>query len=179
MTALPDPGTPITHRWRKWDGAPHWEHDCLFLGADEHGAWLGQDVGFRSERPGRLVAVPHRTVTLIPHDTRHAVTLLADPEAFEVYIDVAWDVEWADDGPTGIDMDLDVIRLRADGITFIDDEDEWEEHRVQLDYPAAIVADLEAHAAALANAVRDRRAPYDAATAERWFAVLDALLRGR
>ena len=41
MTDRPAPGTPLVFRWRKWDGSPHWEHDCVFLGSDAHGDWVG------------------------------------------------------------------------------------------------------------------------------------------
>ena len=38
-------GDPVLMRWRKWDGGPHWLHECVFLGSDEHGDWIGVPVG--------------------------------------------------------------------------------------------------------------------------------------
>ena len=51
----PAPGSRLVFRWRKWDGSPHWEHDCVFLGSDRWGDWVGQRSGWRSVRPGREV----------------------------------------------------------------------------------------------------------------------------
>ena len=38
-----------------------------------------------------------------------------------------------------VDLDLDVV-LTRDGHLYVDDEDEFAEHRVQLGYPAEVVA---------------------------------------
>ena len=45
-------------RWRKWDGGPHWVHDCVYLGSDRWGDWFGQLPGWDSTRPGRDYLVP-------------------------------------------------------------------------------------------------------------------------
>ncbi len=65
MTDRPAPGTPLVFRWRKWDGSPHWEHDCVFLGSDAHGDWVGQRDGWRSARPGLDTVSNGDNVTLI------------------------------------------------------------------------------------------------------------------
>lgn len=57
-TVRPAPGTPVTFRWRKWDGGVHWVHDCVSRGADEYGEWVGQPAGWRSVRPGRDFPAP-------------------------------------------------------------------------------------------------------------------------
>ena len=33
--------------------APHWVHECVYLGRDEWGDWFGQLAGWRSSRPER------------------------------------------------------------------------------------------------------------------------------
>ena len=38
----PPVGSRILFRWRKWDGSEHWVHDCVFLGSDRWGDWVGQ-----------------------------------------------------------------------------------------------------------------------------------------
>jgi protein associated with RNAse G/E len=73
-----------------------------------------------------------------------------------------------------VDLDLDVIRLQ-DGHVFVDDEDEFDEHRLAYGYPPDVVA--------LAELTRDRVhamilgevAPYDG-THRRWLAALRALI---
>lgn len=171
MIDRPAPGTPLLFRWRKWDGSPHWEHECVFLGSDDHGDWVGQRPGMRSIRPGREVTVTFPNVTLLPPDGRWALTMNAPPHPTRVYIDLAWDAGWDGSEPVAVDMDLDVVDHETRGI-WIDDRDEWEEHRVAYGYPLEIVADLEAVAVDLEARVRAHEAPFDAATAARWLAVL-------
>ena len=182
MTARPAPGTPLVFRWRKWDGGPHWEHECVYLGSDEHGDWVGQRGGWRSARPGVDTVSLGDNVTLVPPSGEYAATLNATHPRIAVYIDIAWDLRWdaaaGADGvpaPTGIDMDLDVVRARDGRGIWIDDRDEWDEHRVRYGYPLHIVERLERVAVELEAHVRAERAPYDGATADRWLAVLDAV----
>ncbi|MGJ8488659.1 hypothetical protein ACSFB5_12285, partial [Glaesserella parasuis] len=90
-----------------------------------------------------------------------AFTHNAAPHPVAVYIDLAWDAGWDDDGnPVGIDMDLDVVRRTDERGTWIDDRDEWDEHRVQYGYPADIQTHLETVAVDLERRVRDREAPF-------------------
>lgn len=176
----PEPGTRLIFRWRKWDGGDHWMHECVYLGADEWGEWFGQMPGWRSWRPGRDVVLAGPNVTLLPPSGDYALTFNAPPAKYRIYIDIAWDVRWDAAEPTGIDMDLDVIRLADDGTVFIDDRDEWDEHRVQYGYPEAIVAELEEVALDLERRVSASVAPFDDATGDAWLARLAALgLDGR
>lgn len=167
----PDPGSPVRFRWRKWDGGVHWEHDCLYLGSDRWGDWVGQPAGWRSERPGRLVVAQHPNVTLIPPSGDYAFTRNADPSRTRIYIDLAWDVGWTDGEPTGIDMDLDVVSHTERGL-YIDDRDEWDEHRVHYGYPLDLVDRLEALAVDLERRVGAGASPFDAETSAAWLARL-------
>ncbi len=90
MSASPRlaPGTRIVFRWRKWDGSPHWEHECVFLGSDEWGDWFGQRPGWRSARPGLTAAVEAPNVTLLPPDGTWVLTVNAEPRITRVYIDI-------------------------------------------------------------------------------------------
>jgi protein associated with RNAse G/E len=101
-----------------------------------------------------------------------------------VYIDLGWHIHWSDDPllSTGIDMDLDVIRIEgerpaADGPsgTWVDDRDEWAEHSIQLGYPADVMTHLEALTLDLETRVRAQIAPFDDATADVWLDRLEAL----
>nr|WP_218844823.1 hypothetical protein [Microbacterium pseudoresistens] len=166
-------------QWRKWDGAAHWRHECVYLGADVWGDWVGQPVGWRSERPGREFLAPGPNVTLVPAAPGdHALTVNRDhPHGMRVYIDLGWDVRWSDDPllATGIDMDLDVVRVIGERGTWVDDRDEWDEHRVRYGYPADVVTRLEALAVDLEDRVRAQEAPFDDATADAWLDRLVAL----
>lgn len=175
MTARPALGAPLTFRWRKWDGSPHWEFGCLYLGSDEHGDWVGQRDGWRSARPGLAIDALGDNVTLIPPSGEYAATFNATHPRVAIYIDVAWDVRFEAGEPVGIDMDLDVVRARDERGIWIDDRDEWDDHRVAYGYPLDIVTRLEQVAVDLEREVTEETAPYDGATAERWLAVLSGL----
>jgi hypothetical protein len=184
----PAPGTALQFRWRKWDGGAHWVNDEIYLGSDRWGDWLGQPAGWNNARPARAFAAEHDSVTLIPPSGDFAYTHNAAPHPTRVYIDIAWDVRWDAGLPTGIDMDLDVVRrepaepyLDRDGVrrnpgdVYIEDRDEWDEHRVAYDYPLDLVERLESVAVELEARVRDGAAPFDDATALRWLGRLAAL----
>jgi uncharacterized protein len=170
----PAPGTRLAFRWRKWDGGVHWEHDCVYLGADEWGDWFGQVAGWRSFRPGRDVVAGTDNVTLLPPSGEWVLTANAPAHRTRIYIDVAWDAGFDDDGmPSGIDMDLDVVEQAPRGI-WIDDRDEWEEHRVRYGYPLDVVERLETVALELEQRVARREAPFDEATIAHWLDRLTA-----
>ncbi|QAY60448.1 DUF402 domain-containing protein [Microbacterium protaetiae] len=173
----PEPGTRLIFRWRKWDGSPHWEHDCVYLGSDELGDWVGQPTGWHSHRPGKQFTTESPNVTLITPDPTWAGTFYGGmhPRHVRIYIDIAWDVQWTGAEPTAIDMDLDVVRCDDQRGIWIDDEDEWDEHRVLYDYPADVQATLAAKAIELKAQVTAETPPFDDATAQRWLDRLAAL----
>lgn len=178
MIDRPAPGTRLVFRWRKWNGSSHWRHDCVYLGSDRWGDWFGQDAGWRSHRPGRDLLAETPNVTLMPPSGEYALTLnQSHPRHVRVYIDLAWDVRWGESGePEGVDMDLDVVRADDGRGIWIDDRDEWDEHRVAYGYPLDIVERLEALAVDLEARVRAEEAPFDDTTADGWFAVLSRLV---
>ena len=171
----PRPGTPVQFRWRKWDGSPHWVNDCIYLGRDRWGDWLGQPVGWANVRPGRVYPAETPAVMLVPSSGDHVVTVNSGSHRVRIYIDIAWDVRWDAGAPAGIDMDLDVVKALDGRGLFIDDRDEWDEHRVAYGYPPEIVERLEALAVDLERRVGEGEAPFDEATADAWLARLEAL----
>lgn len=172
-------------QWRKWDDSPHWRHDCVYLGGDAWGDWLGQPRGWHSERPGAEFFAESPNATLISPSADFALTVNRDhPRGMRIYIDLGWQVRWSDDPllAVGIDMDLDVVRIEGSGDpvegphgTWVDDRDEWAEHRVAYGYPAEIVEHLETLALRLEADVRAQRPPFDDATADAWLDRLEAL----
>ncbi|MGO2097065.1 MAG: DUF402 domain-containing protein [Candidatus Microbacterium stercoravium] len=184
MTSSIRPGTKTHINWRKWDGGPHWVHEVVYLGRDEWGSWFGQRPGWRSHRPGRDTLLRTSCVMLLPdpapgsdHGAEWILTVNAPPQRTRVYIDVAWEARWDRDStePTAIDMDLDVVRRTDQRGIYIDDEDEWEEHRVEYGYPLHVVNRLEIVTADLKQRVTARTAPFNEATTHPWFDVLEAL----
>ncbi len=170
----PAPGTRLVFRWRKWDGSPHWVHDCVYLGSDEWGDWFGQAAGWQSSRPGRQVVTAQPNVTLVPPSGDYAFTRNSSRRT-RTYIDLAWDLHWGESGePVGIDMDLDVVHRLGEDV-FIDDRDEWDEHRVRYGYPLDVVEHLESLAIDLERQVRAGTAPFDDAVPDGWLDRLAAL----
>jgi len=167
-------------RWRKWDGTQHWTSDIVLLGEDEYGVWLGRHVGRLQSRPGparpgaSYIATTDSAV-LVPHAGDWAATFIPDghPDRVRIYVDIAADVRWDPESRTlmAIDMDLDVIRTDDERGVWIDDEDEFDEHRVAMGYPDDVAERARAAAAEVERMVRTRLSPFDG-RAEAWLARL-------
>lgn len=169
----------------KWGDRPHWRFDGTWLGEDEHGQWIGFPAGTHHSRPGMEVESRVDSVTLAPHDGWFMATFQAPGNWCEVYVDIATPPVWDGDVVTSTDLDLDVVRLAPvrieewtpPGITapgggvWLDDEDEFEEHRVEYGYPQDVVDAARASAEALMSAVRAGETPYDGSH-RRWLEVL-------
>jgi len=78
---------------------------------------------------------------------------------------------WHGSTVRSVDLDLDVVR-RLDDTVFIDDEDEFVEHQVELGYPAEIIALAESACAEVARLVEKWEPPFDEATHVGWLDVL-------
>ncbi|WP_127792149.1 DUF402 domain-containing protein [Agromyces sp. LHK192] len=186
MPPVPDgrpsaPGTPVRVRYTKWDGSPHWAYDGIWLGRDEHGEWVGYPRGTRYSRPGRDFEASWSSVGLFP-DAGWTPGFNFDGYRTPIYVDVSSTPTWSRDADGGYtvtmhDLDLDVV-LRSVGEPYIDDEDEFAEHRAKYGYPDEVVARVEADADAVLAAMQRFEAPFDGATAERWRHRLEELAAG-
>jgi hypothetical protein len=166
----------------KWGDRPHWEFDALFLGSDEHGDWIGIPTGTPMARPGAAFVTESDQVGLVPHPGAGGgagwlATFHAPGFTVSTYVDMTTVPHW--DGATcrAVDLDLDVIRGSA-GNVFVDDEDEFAEHRVAHDYPSEVVSLAEASCAYVHDAVLHERAPFDDASSAGWFTALTSLKNG-
>jgi protein associated with RNAse G/E len=83
------------------------------------------------------------------------------------YVDVATPAAWSDGEVSAVDLDLDVV-LPHGGPPYVDDEDEFADHQVRYGYPPDLVTAARAACTAVLAAVTAARAPFDAATAQRW-----------
>lgn len=165
-------GHPVRVEFTKWGGLPHWEFDGVYLGEDEHGDWLGHPAGTWLARPGKASAAEFAWVTLLPTAGAWVGTFNAPGASLAIYIDMATEPTWDGHVVRAVDLDLDVVRRRADGETALVDEDEFAEHRVALAYPYEIVVLAETTAADVLAAVRAGQSPFDGA-ADYWLTVLD------
>jgi uncharacterized protein len=176
VTAPPACGVAVRAVARKWPDRPHWEHDAVLLGEDEHGVWAGAPAGTRMTRPGVEFVSDQAKVALFPRDGAFVATFYArgGSSVCEVYVDIATVPVWSDGTVTAVDLDLDVIRGWT-GRVWVDDEDEFAANRVRYAYPSDLVRLAATSCDEVHAAVRAARPPYDGTTAGRWFEALAAV----
>lgn len=164
----------IRVRFSKWDGSPHWLFDMERLGEDGHGVWLWAPAGTELRRGAeKTIRVEQGFVKVITPNRWWTAVWNVGPgngsRSIEIYVDVITPAVWEGDIVRMVDLDLDVIR-RRDGSVEIDDEDEFEEHRVRFGYPDHIVDKARTETARLAIAVERRDEPFGS-VGERWLEV--------
>ncbi|XAS65389.1 hypothetical protein ACOM2C_00740 [Pseudarthrobacter sp. So.54] len=144
-------GDLVVSRNRKWNGKDHWVVPGTYLGADEHGWWIFQGAHEFCSRPGAAFYAESDAVLLVPRSGEYVATFYdeAHPAGVQVYVD------------------LDVIRTVDRGV-YVDDEDEFAEHRIDMDYPADVVDRITAASDQLYQAVKAQQPPFDGADRE-WF----------
>lgn len=161
----------------KWGARPHWELDAVYLGSDEHGQWIGAPAGTLNARPGAQFVSEVDSVSLVPPGDGELVTHIATfhrPGIWcRVYVDITTPARWDGALLRAVDLDLDVIRGDT-GRVWIDDEDEFADHRVRFGYPDEIVAAALASCARVHASVTAEAPPYDGA-AEAWLTRLGSL----
>jgi predicted RNA-binding protein associated with RNAse of E/G family len=156
-----------------WDGGAHWEYDALRLGEDRHGTWLGAPHGTPLRRPGAAFVSGWDHVALVPDGAGFLASFYSDASAspVRIYVDITTLPTWDGTVVRSVDLDLDVVRDHS-GRVFVDDEDEFAEHRVRYGYPEEIVRLAERTCAEVLRAVEAAEAPFDGATAAHWLEVL-------
>jgi hypothetical protein len=169
------PGDAVDVRFTKWGGGRHWEFSVTVLGTDEHGVWAGARCGTRLWRPAASFESEFDWVTLVPHEAAWAASFYDSAEQpVSVYVDMTTPAVWSGRTVTMVDLDLDVV-LRRDGTLFVDDEDEFALHQVELGYPPEVVTMARAAADEVMAAVTARDEPFGAVGQgwlERWRAAV-------
>ena len=127
----------------KWGNRPHWEFDAVLLGSDAHGDWIGIPAGTYMSRPGADVTTGVDQVSLVPtvgsdRDRACLATFHAVGGPVNTYVDISTPPVWDGTVLRATDLDLDVVR-ETTGEVWVDDEDEFVEHRVLFSYPDATV----------------------------------------
>ena len=155
--------TAVRVECRKWPDSPHWEFDAELLGHDAIGTWVGIREGTLLASPTRAFHAGSDHVTLVPHDAWWLATFYGDDvrRPFDVYVDIATPATWHGDHLVrAVDLDLDVIRGTT-GRVWVDDEDEFAAHRVELDYPDEVVEAAVRSCQTVLAAVTDRTGAFD------------------
>jgi len=154
------PGDAVRVAMTKWGDRPHSEFTGVYLGADAHGDWVGARAGTRCWRRGAFFRQRSDWVTLLPPDGAWCAGFYDPAQPTATYVDIAGGTVWDDASVTTVDLDLDVV-LDVHGDVRLEDEDDFERHRIAYDYPAEIVAAALATAATVEDAVRAGRPPFD------------------
>lgn len=157
----------------KYPRSAHWRYQTVWLGSDDHGVWLGVPGGSTGRRGLEAPKVFHHAfVKLLPRTGWWTMEVNAAPHPTEVYVDICTPVVWTDrELVEMVDLDLDVVR-RRDGSVELLDEDEFEQHRRELDYPDPMVASARVTAVEIMLAVEQRLPPFDD-TARTWLETLE------
>jgi len=172
-------GDAIRLEMTKWGDHPHWEMDGVYLGADAHGDWIGFPSGTHMSRPGMAVTSENDQVGLVPAagtavGQAWLATFHGPGGIVWTYVDMTTVPTWDGNVVRAVDLDLDVIE-RLDGSVFVDDQDEFDEHRVELGYPRDVVDLAMVTRDLVLTAVREEVSPFDG-SAQPWFKVLTDLL---
>jgi len=159
----------------KWGDRPHWEFGATYLGSDAYGDWLGIPAGTTMTRPGVDYVAPVAQVGLVPPPGPAVgrgwlATFHDEGGPVRVYVDMTTPPVW--DGATlrAVDLDLDVIEGPS-GRVWVDDEDEFALHRVELGYPDDVVALATDSCARIRGLLTAGAAPFDDSVRP-WFAEL-------
>jgi protein associated with RNAse G/E len=148
--------------YTKYDGSLHWNQTMRYLGRDRHGAWLGAPAGMVARRGlDHAVVMEQAQVLLIPVAGWWTANFNAAPLSTEIYCDICTPPRWP--GPAEVtmaDLDLDVVRRRADQQVALLDEDEFAEHQVRYGYPAGVIEQAEQTAGWLGRALADGTEPF-------------------
>ncbi|WP_372729376.1 DUF402 domain-containing protein [Nocardioides sp.] len=176
----PAPGDAVRVEMTKWGERPHWEYDAVLLGSDQHGDWIGVPAGTPMTRPGASYVAQVDQVTLAPAETLeqrgwvatfhgaggHSWERLGSP--VDVYVDITSPAHWAGAVLRATDLDLDVIR-GVTGRVWVDDEDEFADHRVRFGYPDEVIAAALTACSLVHAALTTSSGPFDGSARE-WLA---------
>ncbi len=171
-------GDRIRLAMTKWGDAPHWEMDGVYLGRDAAGDWIGFPAGTLMARPGMSITSTNDQVGLVPAAgtaVGHAwlATFHGPGGIVWTYVDMTTVPVWQGRTVRAVDLDLDVIEA-LDRSVFVDDQDEFDEHRVSLGYPREIVDLAMATRDLVCTAVAAKLPPFDGRSAP-WLEVLREL----
>lgn len=158
--------------FRKWPDRLHWQYVMRRLGEDRHGTWLWAPAGTETRRghePPELSR--HAFLHLFPHEDWWSVIWNAAGK-YEVYVDINTPPRWNGATVTMVDLDLDVVRYRADGAVAVLDEDEFLEH--STGYPPHVIDAARTAAARIALRLEHNEEPFTTAGPTR---LADALRR--
>ena len=178
-------GTRVRCEMTKWPDRPHWAFAGTYLGQDGLGDWVGFPAGTVFARPGARFAAVNDQVALVPaavagtrpgwlatfHGPGGFLPVSGTPVPIDLYVDMTTPPRWHDDVLRAVDLDLDVVRGRS-GRVWVDDEDEFADHRVRFGYPEHVVEQALAACRWVEATVRAGEPPFDGRSHLGWLALV-------
>jgi hypothetical protein len=146
--------------FKKWGDRQHYRFDAEHLGTDGFGRWLGCRPPTPMTGPRGHIVMEHGFVMLVPDEQWWLASFNDDRSHIHTYVDITSPSTWTSESRlTAIDLDLDVIRY-WDGRVLLDDEDEFDEHRIAYGYPEDVVSSARRAADEILEAVTSGREPF-------------------
>jgi protein associated with RNAse G/E len=170
----PAVGSQVWIERRKWPDAPHYGAEGIVLGEDEYGVWVGARPGnriYRATDAPRAGTVG--VLWCVPRDGWFLAHFLRDHAELDIYIDIAAPAVWDPRGAKIIDLDYDVIVWNDGRPVQLVDEDEFEQHRIELAYPDELAASAREAAARVFELAQSGAPPFSTATMAPWALALD------
>lgn len=161
---------PVTVQFYKNPDILHWGFDGYWLGADEWGDWVSLPSGskrWKGQEEVRATRMP--AVLCAPrHEWWHLhYTGPTEFSDYSLFVDISTPPIWVGDNRYEmIDLDLDV-GLTADGEVVVEDEDEFEVHRVDLGYTEEMTRVAVETTERIVESLRLRKEPFFG-VAESW-----------
>src|ERR671926_231733 len=100
--------------YTKYDGSAHRDYPARRFDSDELGVWVGVTRGTPSVYHGRPSVEQIPFVLLVPHRAWWTGMFNPPPRTSEVYCDITTPACWEGDTVRIVDLDLDVVRRRAE-----------------------------------------------------------------
>lgn len=147
--------------FRKWNGARHWQFDMRVLGEDSHGLWLWSPPGSDMQRGNEPIQQTSWVNVKVIPDNKWWTAIWNNQLDVGLYIDIITPPTWNSSTVTMVDIDLDVKRW-TDGRVAIADEEEFEQHQVEMEYPQRLIDTARATTARIALAAEARHEPFGA-----------------
>lgn len=159
---------PVTVQFLKNPDLLHWGFEASYLGEDEWGDWLAVPAGTNRWKgdqifpPTRVPAVfcaPRGGWWHLHYEGR-------DARQYQAFVDIVTPPVWVSENRYEmIDLDLDVA-VHQDGSIEIQDEDEFEVHRIRYGYTPEMIEGAVAETRRIVEDLEARREPFFSVAAD-------------
>ncbi len=153
----------------KFDGSLHYQFESELVSAE------GNEIRFYTP-PHTKMTTYRGELTTTSHSLRIFYTDLhwnvfvrwhADWRFENYYVNIAQPATWDGHVLRWVDLDLDIIQHANQTVPILDDEDEFERHRVKWDYPQPVVDRAWQSVKEVWALLENRTSPFDTA-AQQW-----------